>query len=203
MEMNKNDPLPLFSIGTFWNIFIQIPKFSKKIQVIFLYFTGFKTLTSTRNSRVHEQKNQWSLRKSWTKWTKSPHVDLQWDPYDLRFRDSANPTWPSRVSNTQPTLRWNGGPGFHMAVSKNRGVFTSQIHPFVQRVWNHYFHHPFWGPPLFLETPIFLGIQSIPNLRFGGVWMSRASRRRSRSNERFRKDSPWNSILIASDIVPI
>ena len=28
-------------------------------------------------------------------------------------------------------------------------------HPFVHRVWNHYFHLPFWGfgVPLFLETP--------------------------------------------------
>ena len=24
-----------------------------------------------------------------------------------------------------------------------------QNHPFLHRVWNHYFHHPFWGKPIF------------------------------------------------------
>ena len=31
-------------------------------------------------------------------------------------------------------------------------------HPFVHRVWNHYFHHPFWGnfhTPIFGSTPIY------------------------------------------------
>ena len=31
-------------------------------------------------------------------------------------------------------------------ISKNRGKMTPQIIPFVHRVWNHYFHHPSWGP---------------------------------------------------------
>ena len=31
----------------------------------------------------------------------------------------------------------------HVGVSKNMGKPPN--HPFVHRVWNHYFHHPFWG----------------------------------------------------------
>ena len=36
------------------------------------------------------------------------------------------------------------------------GVLTPPNHPFVHRVWNHYFHHPFW------DTPIFGNIHMIP-----------------------------------------
>ena len=33
-------------------------------------------------------------------------------------------------------------------------IVVSPNSPFVHRVWNPYFHHPFWGVfPLFLETP--------------------------------------------------
>ena len=39
---------------------------------------------------------------------------------------------------------------FHVGVSKNMGKPSN--HPLVHRVWKHYFHHPFWGPPIFLET---------------------------------------------------
>ncbi len=30
-------------------------------------------------------------------------------------------------------------------------------HPFVHRVWNHYFHHPFWGTSIFGNTQLFSG----------------------------------------------
>ena len=34
----------------------------------------------------------------------------------------------------------------HGCWTKNRGgILPPQNHPFVHRVWNHYFHHPFWG----------------------------------------------------------
>ena len=33
--------------------------------------------------------------------------------------------------------------------TKNRGEKTPPNHPFVHRVWNHYFHHPFWGTFIF------------------------------------------------------
>ena len=39
----------------------------------------------------------------------------------------------------------------HMGVSKNSGFSHQIIH--FNRVF-HYFHHPFWGVSLFLETPI-------------------------------------------------
>ncbi len=43
-----------------------------------------------------------------------------------------------------------------MGISKNKGlIFTPQIIHF-NRVWNHYFHHPFSGfPPIFGLTPIY------------------------------------------------
>ena len=37
----------------------------------------------------------------------------------------------------------------HVGVEPKIGVPPN--HPFVHRVWNHYFHHPFWG-----KTPVFL-----------------------------------------------
>ena len=46
-------------------------------------------------------------------------------------------------------VRWHG-----LGVSKNRGTFPPQIIPFVHRVWNHYFHHPFWRfSPCFWKHP--------------------------------------------------
>ena len=47
-----------------------------------------------------------------------------------------------------------------MGVSKNNGFYPKSSH--VNRVWIHYFHHPFWG---FCKLPLFL-VQH-PN---GGVW---------------------------------
>ena len=53
---------------------------------------------------------------------------------------------------------------------KNRGGKTHPNHPFVHRVWNHYFHHPFWDYQLMvtlLETNISPengGDLEIPNL---------------------------------------
>ena len=43
----------------------------------------------------------------------------------------------------------------HMAiwVSTQKYGNSPQIIPFVHRVWNHYFHHPFWGFPLFWKHP--------------------------------------------------
>ena len=40
-------------------------------------------------------------------------------------------------------------------------------HPFVHRVWNHYFHHPFWGgfTLIFGSTPICT--QKINTVYFG------------------------------------
>ena len=38
-----------------------------------------------------------------------------------------------------------------MGVSKNMGKTPN--HPFVHRVWNHYFHHPFSGTPTFWKHP--------------------------------------------------
>ena len=35
------------------------------------------------------------------------------------------------------------------------GVFAPN-HPFVHRVWNHYFHHPFWGTTIFRNTHLAL-----------------------------------------------
>ncbi len=35
--------------------------------------------------------------------------------------------------------------------TKNRWVFPPN-HPFGNRVWNHYFHHPFWGARIFGNT---------------------------------------------------
>ena len=41
----------------------------------------------------------------------------------------------------------------HMGVEPKIGVvFYPPNHPFFNRVWNHYFHHPFWG-----VLPLFLG----------------------------------------------
>ena len=38
-------------------------------------------------------------------------------------------------------------------------------HPFVHRVWNHYFHHPFWGE----NTPIFGNIHVSFRKGFTGI----------------------------------
>ncbi len=38
--------------------------------------------------------------------------------------------------------------------TKNRGKIYPPNHPFVHRVWNHYFHHPFWWfSPYFWKHP--------------------------------------------------
>ena len=42
------------------------------------------------------------------------------------------------------------------------------FHPISNRVF-HYFHHPFWGTPNFLETSIYLDTPG-PNQPKGGVW---------------------------------
>ena len=34
-------------------------------------------------------------------------------------------------------------------------------HPFVHRVWNHYFHHPFWDTHIVGNTHIYLGVPSV------------------------------------------
>ncbi len=55
----------------------------------------------------------------------------------------------------------------HLDVSKNRGK-TPQIIPFVHRVWNHYFHHPFWGvkSPYFWKHPyVFCDLFQAPQNR--------------------------------------
>ena len=49
----------------------------------------------------------------------------------------------------------------YMGVEPKIGVGkTPQIIPFVHKVWNHYFHHPFWGvSPYSWKHPFFaLGI---------------------------------------------
>ena len=48
------------------------------------------------------------------------------------------------------THRW-GIEECTMGVSENSGVFPPN-HPFYIGIF-HYFHHPFWRFPLFLETP--------------------------------------------------
>ena len=52
----------------------------------------------------------------------------------------------------------------HLGVEPKIGGFYPPNHPFVHRVWNHYFHHPFWGEK---KIPRFL-VQHIFPVRFGG-----------------------------------
>ena len=47
---------------------------------------------------------------------------------------------------------------------KNNGK-TPLHHPFVHRVWNHDFHHPFWGTIIFENTHV--SILKEINLLFG------------------------------------
>ena len=43
---------------------------------------------------------------------------------------------------------------FKWVLNPKIGVENPPNHPFVHRVWNHYFHHPFWGfSPIFGSTP--------------------------------------------------
>ena len=45
---------------------------------------------------------------------------------------------------------------FLWVLNQTLGVHgTPQIIHF-NRVWNHYFHHPFWGTPIFGSTPLFI-----------------------------------------------
>ena len=45
--------------------------------------------------------------------------------------------------------------GGGMWVSTQKYGKTTPNHPFVHRVWNHYFHHPFLGYPYFWKHPCF------------------------------------------------
>ncbi len=64
---------------------------------------------------------------------------------------------PNRLAGqTERGLKgWFFYPVSHLGVSK---IMVPPNHPFVHRVF-HYFHHPFWGTPIFGLTPIhFLAI---------------------------------------------
>ena len=61
----------------------------------------------------------------------------------------------SKAWSREPVCFWSGQRktlAKHMGVSKSRWVFPSN-HPFVHRVFP-YFHHPFWGTPIFGNTHI-------------------------------------------------
>ena len=48
-------------------------------------------------------------------------------------------------------------------------MFTPPNHPFGNRVWNHYFHHPFWGfSPYFWKHPYGLFVQNLGSLTLCG-----------------------------------
>ena len=50
----------------------------------------------------------------------------------------------------------------HLGVEPKIGGFYPPNHPFVHRVWNHYFHHPFWGvksPYFWFNTFFQLGLE--------------------------------------------
>ena len=56
-------------------------------------------------------------------------------------------------------------PGFSTCLQNQLGVepkigvvFSPQNHPFVHRVWNHYFHHPFWDTTIFGNTQLNLDL---------------------------------------------
>ena len=53
--------------------------------------------------------------------------------------------------------------------SENSGVFPPN-HPFVHRVF-HYFHHPFWGTPLFGNTPKWSFLVGKPTFSRKNPWL--------------------------------
>ena len=55
----------------------------------------------------------------------------------------------------QPWCRtWGNGSKQYGCFQQKIGVVNTPNHPFVHRVWNHYFHHPFWGfAPYFWKHP--------------------------------------------------
>ncbi len=71
------------------------------------------------------------------------HVSWQGCDWVFIFFSISLPFWHVQVYN----YSWY----IYMGVSKNRGVYPPKSFEFVHRVWNHYFHHPFWG----VKSPYF------------------------------------------------
>ena len=65
---------------------------------------------------------------------------------ELRFRA------PLQVWNPDP-WSWRGG-----GMVK---IHEMKVYPFVHRVWNHDFHHPFWGTIIFGNTHIIIGMVTL------------------------------------------
>ena len=58
---------------------------------------------------------------------------------------------PTRCLEQRKEQRKDQGSSSALDVSENSGVKTPQIIPLNNRVF-HYFHHPFWGTPIFGNT---------------------------------------------------
>ncbi len=71
---------------------------------------------------------------------------------------------------------------------KNRGFYPPN-HPMFNRVWNHYFHHPFWGfPIIFGSTPKYITLQCKNASRFDDL---NKPKNPLKINGWFRWNFPW------------
>ena len=82
-----------------------------------------------------------------------------------------------------------------MGVEPKIGVFTPPNHPFVHRVF-HYFHHPFWGTPIFGNThPYHQYKLYMHSLSFSELAPELVTKKHPTDawKRKFRDKSPWTS----------
>ena len=95
--------------------------------------------------------------------SKKPHFTTFQPGLNFRSSQRANPSnlkdWTLWKATCGPRLPicsfgwpWMSRDGSHLGVEPKIGFFYPPNHPMFKRVWNHYFHHPIWGTPIFGNT---------------------------------------------------
>ena len=87
------------------------------------------------------------------RWSMDPtNMGKTWEEHGCQPKNRGTPKWMVNIMLPNPMNKWMiwGYRYFwkYGCQPKNMG-FSTQIIPFVHRVWKHYIHHPFWGTIIF------------------------------------------------------